>query len=147
VTLRRGQVERRFDVIAYVNGLPLAIMELKQAGSRAATAEAAYNQLQTYVAELPMAFRFAAFVVATDGINARYGTPFTPWNHFASWNVDDDGHPVAMGEPGPDGEHHTEIDWTLNGLFNLERFGQLLHDFIAFDEDRSEERRVGKARR
>ena len=137
VTLRRGQVERRFDVIAYVNGLPLAIMELKQAGSRAATAEAAYNQLQTYVAELPMAFRFAAFVVATDGINARYGTPFTPWNHFASWNVDDDGHPVAMGEPGPDGEHHTEIDWTLNGLFNLERFGQLLHDFIAFDEDAS----------
>lgn len=135
VTMRRGQTERRFDLIAYVNGLPLAIMELKQAGSRAATAEAAYNQLQTYVAELPMAFRFAAFVVATDGINARYGTPFTPWNHFASWNVDDDGHPVAMGEPGPDGEHHTEIDWTLNGLFNLDRFGQLLHDFVAFDED------------
>ncbi len=135
VTMRRGQVERRFDVIAYVNGLPLAIMELKQAGSRAATAEAAFNQLRTYVTELPMAFRFAAFVVATDGINARYGTPFTPWNHFASWNVDDDGRPVAIGEPGPDGEPLTEIDWTLNGLFNLERFGQLLHDFIAFDED------------
>ncbi|ATG51411.1 DEAD/DEAH box helicase [Brachybacterium vulturis] len=135
VTLRRGQVERRFDVIAYVNGLPLAIMELKQAGSRAATAEAAFNQLQTYVTELPMAFRFAAFVVATDGINARYGTAFTPWNHFASWNVDDDGRPVAIGEPGPDGEILTEIDWTLNGLFNLERFGQLLHDFVAFDED------------
>ena len=101
------------------------------------TAEAAFNQLQTYVTELPMAFRFAAFVVATDGINARYGTPFTPWNHFASWNVDDDGHPVAMGEPGPDGEHHTETDWTLNGLFNLERFSQLFHDFIAFDEDAS----------
>ena len=137
VTLRRGQVERRFDVVAYVNGLPLAIMELKQAGSRAATAEAAFNQLQTYVAELPMAFRFAAFVVATDGINARYGTPFTPWNHFASWNVDDDGRPVAMGEPGPDAEPQTEIDWTLNGLFNLERFSQLFHDFIAFDEDAS----------
>ncbi|MDN5606067.1 MAG: DEAD/DEAH box helicase, partial [Kocuria sp.] len=121
VTMRRGQVERRFDVIAYVNGLPLAIMELKQAGSKAATAEAAFNQLQTYVTELPMAFRFAAFVLASDGINARYGTAFTPWNHFASWNVDDDGRPVAMGELGPDGEHQTEIDWTLNGLFNLDR--------------------------
>ena len=135
VTMRRGQVERRFDVVAYVNGLPLVIMELKQAGSRSATAEAAFNQLQTYVAELPMAFRFTAFVVASDGINARYGTQFTPWNHFASWNVDDDGRPVAIGEPGPDGEILTEIDWTLNGLFNLDRFGQLIHDFVAFDED------------
>src|SRR5699024_3094351 len=135
VTMRRGQVERRFDVIAYVNGLPMAIMELKQAGSRAATAEAAFNQLQTYVTELPMAFRFAAFVVASDGISARYGTAFTPWNHFASWNVDDDGRPVAMDQLGPDGEQQTELDWTLNGLFNLDRFGQLLHDFIAFDED------------
>lgn len=135
VTMRRGQIERRFDVIAYVNGLPLAIMELKKAGSRAATAETAFNQLQTYVAELPMAFRFAAFVVATDGISARYGTQFTPWNHFASWNVDDDGRPVSIGEQGPDGEILTELDWTLNGLFNLERFGQLLHDYVAFDED------------
>ncbi|MGP5089315.1 type I restriction endonuclease subunit R [Brachybacterium tyrofermentans] len=135
VSMRRGQVERRFDVVAYVNGLPLVIMELKQAGSRSATAEAAFNQLQTYVAELPMAFRFTAFVVASDGINARYGTQFTPWNHFASWNVDDDGRPVAIGEPGPDGEILTEIDWTLNGLFNLDRFGQLIHDFVAFDED------------
>ena len=135
VTMRRGQTERRFDVVAYVNGLPLAIMELKQAGSRATTAEAGFNQLQTYVTELPMAFRFAAFVVASDGVSARYGTQFTPWNHFASWKVDDDGRPVAMGQLGPDGEQQTELDWTLNGLFNLERFSQLIHDFIAFDED------------
>ena len=49
--------------------------------------------------------------------------------------MDDDGRPVAIGETGPDGEILTEIDWTLNGLFNLDRFGQLVRDFVAFDED------------
>lgn len=137
VTMRRAQIERRFDVIAYVNGLPLAILELKKAGNAATSAEGAYNQLQTYVSELPMAFRFAALVVATDGISARYGTPFTPWNHFASWNVDDDGQPLPIGESGPDGSIITELDATLDGLFNLDRLGQILLDFVAYDEDAS----------
>ncbi len=137
VTVRSHEHERRFDVVLYVNGLPLAIVELKKAGAKNTTAEGAFNQLQTYVDEFPMAFRFAAVVIATDGITARYGTPFTPWHHFAPWNVDDDGHLVGPGETGIDGKPVTELGLTLDGLFNVERFGQLLRDFIAFDEDES----------
>jgi type I restriction enzyme R subunit len=137
VTVRNHEYQRRFDIVLYVNGLPLSIIELKQAGSRAATAELAYNQLQTYLGEFPMAFRFACFVLVTDGINARYGTPFTPWNHFASWNVDDDGRPVDHGELANDGEPATELDLTLDGVYNVERFGQLQRDFTAFDQDES----------
>ena len=55
----------------------------------------AHAQLMTYVDELPMAFRCNVVCVISDGITARYGTPFTPFEHFAPWNVDDDGNPRA----------------------------------------------------
>ncbi|GAA3709742.1 type I restriction endonuclease subunit R [Gordonia hankookensis] len=137
VTIRSREFERRFDVVLYVNGLPLAIIELKKAGAKNTSAEGAFNQLQTYLHEFPMAFRFSAILVASDGVTARYGTPFTPWHHFAPWNVDDDGRLVGSDEVGLDGQPATELGLTLEGVFNVERFGQLLRDFIAFDEDES----------
>lgn len=137
VTVRSREHERRFDVVLYLNGLPVSIIELKQAGSLRATSEVAYNQLQTYLRELPMAFRFANLVVASDGVTARYGTPFTPWNHFAPWNVDDDGAAVEPGTPGDDGEPAFGLDLLLPGVYNVERFGQLLRDFTAYDESDS----------
>ena len=134
ITIRNLDKERRFDVVLYVNGMPLAIVELKHSGSTA-TVENAYNQLRTYVAEFPMAFRFANIVVASDGIGAIYGSPFTPREHMSTWRVDDDGEPF---EQAPlvvvDGEHMTEFDMLMWGLFNVERFGQIFVDFTAFDE-------------
>ncbi|CAM3024431.1 MULTISPECIES: type I restriction endonuclease subunit R [Dermacoccus] len=134
VTIRSRERERRFDVVLYVNGLPLVIVELKQAAAKNATVEGAYDQLQTYLREFPMAFRFCAFVVASDGISAKYGTPWTPYNHFAPWNVDEEGHLMEFGETDLDGEATTELDLTLTGLFNIDRFGQIMRDFIAFDQ-------------
>ena len=134
ITVRNLDKERRFDVVLYVNGMPLAIIELKQSGSTA-TAENAYNQLRTYVEEFPMAFRFANVVVASDGIEAIYGTPFTPREHMSSWRVNDDGKPFKQGPlVVVDGEQMTEFDMLIWGLFNVERFGQIFIDFTAFDE-------------
>lgn len=138
VTVRSREHERRFDVVAYVNGLPLAIFELKKPGAKNATAELAYNQLRTYLHEFPMAFRFAVVVVATDDLSARYGTPFTPWNHFAPWNVDDDGRRIApLTTLDGSAEPITELDLLIDGVFNVERFGQLHRDFTAFDATES----------
>lgn len=95
VTIAHGDRERRFDVVLYLNGLPVAIVELKRAGSASADVAAAHAQLRTHLREFPLAFRFAVLVVASDGILARYGTPFTPLHHFAPWNVDDEGAPFT----------------------------------------------------
>lgn len=130
VTVRDREYERRFDIVLYVNGLPLAVMELKRAGDETTSSEGAFNQLQTYVGELPMAFRFAAIVVASDGVTARYGTPFTPWNHFARWNVDEDG---ALVTDDYHGVPATELELLVSGVFQTSRFGELIRDFIAFD--------------
>lgn len=131
--VRNRDFERRFDVVLFINGLPLVVIELKKASSKA-TAESAFHQLQTYRDEFPMVFRFVEFVIASDGVDALYGTPFTPWNHFAPWNVDDDGRLVGSDELDIDGRPVSRLSLAIHGLANLERILQLIRDFIAFDE-------------
>ena len=133
VTIRDRERVRRFDVVLYLNGFPVAIAELKQAGQPNADLAKAHAQLGTYLAEFPMAFRACVATVISDGVTARYGTPFTPLNHYSPWNVDDDGHPLAAGEGIEDTEYDTALEITLYGLFNQERFGQLMRNFTAFD--------------
>lgn len=80
-----------------------------------------------------MAFRFCALTLAGDGIQAKYGTPFTPLNHFAPWNVDG-GAPQTQPRI-ENGVSVEPIDDALGGLFNQERFLQLVRSFTAFDEN------------
>ena len=138
VTIRRnapgqGEIHRRFDIVLYVNGMPLSILELKRAGSAAATVDAAHAQLRTYLRELPLAFRFCVFTLVSDGVDAKYGTPFTPLNHFSPWNVDDDGAPLV--QPRIEGIVDVQpMDDAITGLYNQERFLKLVRNFTAFDE-------------
>jgi len=134
VTIRQGELHRRFDIVLYVNGMPMSIIELKRAGSATTGVAPAHAQLQTYLREFPMAFRFCVLTLASDGLEAKYGTPFTPLNHFAPWNVDDDGAPLV--QPRVEGGMSVEpIDDALEGLYNQERFLQLVRNFTAFDEN------------
>ncbi|OIH82843.1 DEAD/DEAH box helicase [Arthrobacter sp. UCD-GKA] len=132
VTLVAGDHHRRFDLVLYCNGMPVSIMELKKAGSKTADVAAAHAQLQTYLREFPLAFRFCVFTFASDGLDAKYGTPFTPLNHFSPWNVDDDGVPVSPGH-SIDGEAVLPIETAIAGLYNPTRFLQLLRSYTAFD--------------
>lgn len=134
VTIKRPEGTRRFDVVLYCNGLPVAIIELKKAGALHADLAAAHAQLATYLREFPTAFRFCVLTVVSDGILARYGTPFTPLNHYSPWNVDDDGRVLPHEALGEDGQPLTALEATLDGVFNLDRFGQLTRGYVAFDE-------------
>jgi len=133
VTIRSAEVVRRFDIVLYLNGLPVVIAELKRAGSEAADVAAAHAQLATYLREFPMAFRFVVLSIISDGITARYGTPFTPLNHYSPWNVDDEGRPFRSGtdEWQP---VRLEVEDLVNGVCNQERFLQIQRDFVAFDQ-------------
>ncbi|KHL15705.1 type I restriction enzyme R subunit [Mumia flava] len=161
VKIVRGEHDRRFDVVLYCNGLPVSIIELKKAGDAHTGLAGAHAQLQTYLREFPLAFRFCLFVLVSDGITAAYGTPFTPLHHFAPWNVDDDGAPVGEGSrslaplaprpaeggslaprpaeggalaPRPAESTDVALQTALYGLYNQERFGQLMRSYTAFDE-------------
>lgn len=133
VTIRSADVERRFDIVLYLNGLPVVIAELKRAGSESADIASAHAQLSTYLREFPMAFRFVVLSIISDGITARYGTPFTPLNHYSPWNVDDEGRPFRS-DPDQWEPVRLEIEDLVNGVCNQERFLQIQRDFVAFDQ-------------
>jgi type I restriction enzyme, R subunit len=129
VTVADGEHKRRFDIVLYINGMPLGVIEVKKASDPRAELSEAHAQLMTYVEELPLAFRCNAVCVITDGITARCGTPFTPFEHFAPWNVDD------YGEPVPQPPRHDEdlaINLMLHGVFEHGRFIDLLTGYVAF---------------
>ncbi|MEX0426370.1 type I restriction endonuclease subunit R [Nocardioides sp. DS6] len=147
VTIRNADVERRFDVVLYLNGLPVVIVELKKAGSEQADLAAAYAQLQTYLREFPLAFRFSVLTIVSDGITARYGTAFTPYNHYSPWNVDDNGRPIKPGTDPYDDSIGIELEYLIDGVCNPERFLQLQRNFIAFDEGAGGYEHSGLAKR
>ncbi len=124
-----GDHKRRFDIVLYVNGLPLGVVEVKKAGDENAGLEGAHAQVMTYVRELPLAFRCNVACVVSDGITARYGTAFTPFEHYAPWNVDDEGKPVP--QPG-ESDADLAINLLLHGLFQQRRFIEILGGYVAF---------------
>ncbi|MGW0325532.1 type I restriction endonuclease subunit R [Nocardia sp. NPDC003183] len=130
VTVIDGEKNRRFDLVLYVNGLPLAVIELKRAGDEDVKLEDAHAQISWYVDEFPTAFRYNAIVLLSDGITAKYGTPFTPYEHFAPWNTDDTGRRINPLEA--DGLTQSGQNLALHGLFDQPRFLSLVQSFINF---------------
>lgn len=135
VTLKDLNHERRFDILLYVNGLPLAIFELKRAGDEAATLDKARAQIATYAQEFPGAFLPVELAIISDGITARYGTPYTPLNHYALWNVDPLSGQELDREDYFDGDDNyvSQLATLIDGLFEPHRFYEFVTGFIAFD--------------
>ncbi len=118
---------RRPDIVLFVNGLPLVIVELKNPADEEATIWTAYNQLQTYKAELPTLFAHNELLIISDGLEARMGTLtagrewFKPWRTISGLRVEDEGVP--------------QLEVLLKGVFDKRRVLELLRDFIVFEDD------------
>src|SRR5699024_9959888 len=130
VTVVDGEHARRFDVVLYLNGMPVAAIELKRAGSAQADVAAAHAPLQTYLRELPLVFRFAGVGVSPHGLTARYRPPVPPLPPSAPRTVDEAGAVLAQEGLAAD---VTALDLTLHALFENGRFLSLLRDYVAFD--------------
>lgn len=125
--VERGR-NRRPDVVVFVNGLPLAVLELKNPASATAGIDEAYAQLQTYKDEIPSLFRTNAVLVASDGLRARIGSLTAPRDRFMPWRTVTG----AAGDFTPDGPR--ENDTLLRGVFERSRFLQLVRDFVVFHD-------------
>jgi len=129
VTVVEGDHRRRLDIVAYVNGLPLGVFELKKASGENDDLADAHAQLMTYTNELPTAFRPNVVCVVSDGIRARYGTSFTPYEHFSPWLVDEAGEPVAKQATA---DIDLAINLLLHGVFQPARLIEILTGYVAF---------------
>ncbi len=128
-TVVENRRERRPDLVLFVNGLPLAVIELKNPADEGATILTAWRQLQTYRAELPALFAFNAVLAVSDGMQARVGTLTAGWEWFKPWRT------IGGEQLAP--AFYTELQVAIEGVFEKSRFLALLRDFIVFEDDGS----------
>ena len=121
-----NQVNRRPDVVIFLNGLPIAVIELKAPGSDDATMLGAYNQLQTYKAQISNLFNTNALLVTSDGMMARIGSLSSDLERFMPWRTTDGESIAPKGMP--------ELSTLTEGLFEHKRLLQLIRDFTVFGE-------------
>ena len=125
-TVTENRHRRRPDIVLFVNGLPLGLIELKNPADPNSNIRAARQQLQTYKAELPTLFSMNEMLVVSDGIEARVGTITSEWEWFKPWRT-------LPGE-GP-GQNTTQLKTLLHGVAEPTRLLALIRDFIVFDDD------------
>ena len=128
-TVKDGEHQRRADIVLFVNGLPLIVIELKNPADEKATVWKAWQQLQTYKAELQGLFAFNMALVVSDGLEARIGTLTAGREWFKPWRTMD-----GRKEAGP---RQLPLEVLLRGTCDRGRMLTLLRDFIAFDDDGS----------
>jgi type I restriction enzyme R subunit len=126
-TVVEGSNNRRPDVVLFVNGLPLAVLELKNAAAENATIADAFNQLQTYRSQISNLFRTYAVLVTSDGIEARIGSLTADQERFMPWRTVTGEDFAHRGDP--------ELETLLRGVFNREHFLALIRDFIVFGDE------------
>ena len=128
-TVIENHNNRRPDVIVFVNGLPLIVIELKNPADEKATIRNAFNQIQTYKQQIPSLFTFNEMVIISDGLDARVGTLTADWERFMPWRT-------IEGEAlAPDTMPQLEV--LTKGIFEKHRLLELLRHFIVFEDDGS----------
>lgn len=133
--VKRGQKSRRLDVVGFVNGLPLVILELKSPTKRWANLKGAWRQLGTYQREFPDLFAPCAIQVVGDGLTATAGTVGAPLQHFAPWKTIDS-EDIQTGEL-------TQLQVLVSGMLNPSRFLDLVRNFQSFSKEEGQLVRKG----
>ena len=122
-TVIENGVERKADVVIFVNGLPIAVDELKNPQDKDATAESAFYQLQTYKREIPSLFRTNAVLVVSDGMLARVGSLSANYERFVPWR-EEDGY-----------THEAELLTMTQGLFAKMQLLDVMSNFTMFHKN------------
>lgn len=129
-TIHGQKQNRRPDVLVFLNGLPLSVIELKNAADEHADIWAAYNQLQTYKNDIPDLFNYNTCLVISDGIYARLGSLSANEERFMRWRTIDGVEVDPLGQ-------HRELETLIKGLFNKEVFLSYLRYFCIFEDDKT----------
>ncbi|AFA47678.1 type I restriction endonuclease subunit R [Acetobacterium woodii] len=118
--------ERRPDLILFINGLPLIVVELKSASDENVGISSAYNQIQTYKKDLPNLFVYNAFCILSDGINAKAGTLTSNEERFMNWRTVDG----VVIEP----KANPQYEVLFHGMLKPQRVLEIIRYFILFQE-------------
>jgi type I restriction enzyme R subunit len=126
VTVIENGQQKRPDVIIYLNGIPVIVIELKNATDQNATIEKAYQQLQTYHKSIPTLFAYNCFEIISDGLEAKVGTITSDISRFMSWKSAD-GKTLASSRL-------SELSVMVEGLLNVEVLADVFLNFVVFEK-------------
>lgn len=134
-TVVEDGVNKRPDVILFVNGIPLVVIELKNAADENATIKSAFRQIETYKAVIPSLFTYNAFTIISDGLEARAGTLSSGMSRFMAWKSAD----------GKEEASHlvSQMETLINGMLNKETLLDLVRHFIVFEKSKKEDAKTG----
>ncbi len=126
-TIMEEKHERRPDIVLFVNGIPLVLIELKNPADENADLKGALRQIGTYMSEIKSIFRFNEVVIISDGIETRSGTITSPWERFAVWKTVNYERPKDM----------TNLETTIIGMLSPPVLIDLVRNFIVFESEHS----------
>ena len=126
---------RRPDVLLFVNGLPLVIIELKNAADENATIESAYRQIETYKQQIPSLFTYNELIIISDGLEARAGSLSAGFSRFTAWKSED-------------GEHiasplMSQLEVLINGMLEKDTLLDIIRSFTVFEKQKTEDLKTG----
>ena len=134
-TVTEHNQNKRPDVILFVNGLPLVVIELKNPADTQATIRKAYDQIQTYKTVIPSLFFYNAFCVISDGLEARAGTISSAFSRFQAWKTIDGKKESAV--------HASQLEMLIRGMLNKATLLDLIRNFIVFEKDKKTDTKTG----
>ena len=127
-TIIEHNQNKRPDIILFINGLPLVVIELKNAVDENATIKTAFNQLQTYKQAIPSLFTYNELLIVSDGWDALCGTVTSDWGRFMSWKTKDGRTTADTLTP--------QLEVMFNGMLNKQTLLDLIRHFIVFEKSK-----------
>lgn len=134
-TIIENGKNRRPDVVVFINGIPLGLLELKNPTDEHATLKGAWNQIQTYRSDIPSLFTPNAVAVISDGTSAAMSSFTGGFEHFAPWKTVD-GREVVTYFPA--------LEVLIKGIFDQRRFLDVLRNFVVFSEETVTDKKTGQ---
>jgi len=129
-TVMENNYNRRPDIVIFVNGLPLAVIELKNPADENATVWTAFNQFETYKNEIPSLFTFNELLIVSDGMEARAGTITSGKEWFMLWRTVD-------GKEIKSDIRSKSMEVLLKGMFQRDRFLDIVRHFLVFEKEQN----------
>ena len=134
-TVVEGNVNKRPDIILFVNGIPLAVVELKNPADEQATLGSAFRQIQTYKQVIPTLFYYNGFIVISDGLEAKAGTISSGYTHFMAWK--------SIDGKKDESKLVSQLEVLIKGMLNRKTLLDIVRHFIVFDKMKREDRETG----
>src|SRR3989339_814738 len=126
---------KRPDILLFVNGIPIVLIELKNAADENATIRKAFDQIQTYKATIPSLFTFNAICVVSDGHECKAGSTSAGYNRFMAWKFADGKKEVSKFIP--------ELEILIKGMLNPTTLLDLVRNFIVFEKSKKKDPKTG----